>query len=422
MAIKKDPVDVVVVGLGWAGSIMSIEQAKEGLSVVALERGHDRTNADWAYPKPADELANSVRHQLMQKPKQAAVTVRRTLNEVALPNRKLGAFLPGDGVGGAGLHWTGVLMRPRPTDLQLKTFADQAFGKGVLQKDMQLQDFGVSWEELEPHYDFFEKVCGASGQAGNVNGKVIEGGDPFEGQRSNAYPLPPLEDSLSSSMFRKAATNLGYHVFPNPSANVSQAWTNPYGMQLAPCNFCGFCSNYACLNYSKASPQTTIPDALKQHDNFEYRTQANVIRVDLNDDKTTAKGVTYIDAAGNEVFQPAKLVILSSFSLNNVRLMLLSGIGKPYDPVTGEGVVGRNYAYQLGAALHLYYKDLEFNPFATAGANGRMFNDFSPGTFDSAPMGFIGGAKIHGSQPTGTRFRTRSRPARRSGAQAGNRR
>ena len=33
-----------------------------------------------------------------------------------------------------------------------------------------------------------------------------------------------------------------------------------------------------------------------------------------------------------EFFQPADLVILSSFQTNNVRMMLLSGIGKPYDP------------------------------------------------------------------------------------------
>ena len=49
---------------------------------------------------------------------------------------------------------------------------------------------------------------------------------------------------------------------------------------------------------------------------------------------------------GREFEQPAKLVIVGMFALNNVRMLLLSGIGKPYDPATGKGVVGRNYAYQ----------------------------------------------------------------------------
>ncbi|MGI4984046.1 MAG: GMC family oxidoreductase [Janthinobacterium lividum] len=402
MAINKDPVDVVIVGLGWTGSIMSIELAKAGLKVVALERGDDRTNVDFAYPKAADELRFGVRHKLMQRPKQSAVTVRQNIAQVALPTRVLGAFLPGDGVGGAGLHWTGQLMRPRPTDLTLGTFAREHYGKGQLPEDMRIQDFGVTYDELEPHFDFFEKVCGLSGQAGNVRGRIIDGGDPFEGARSNPYPLPPLEDSLSSSMFEKAARNLGYHPFPNPSAAVSRPWTNPYGMQLGPCNYCGFCSFYACVNFSKATPQTTILDAVKLLPNYEYRVNSNVIRVDLHDDKKTAKGVTYIDAAGQEVFQPARIVVLASFSLNNVRLMLLSGIGKPYDPVTDTGVVGRNYAWQMGSGMHLYFKNLEFNPFASAGTTGKMFNDFSPGTFDSTALGFIGGAKLHGSQPTGS--------------------
>ncbi len=48
--------------------------------------------------------------------------------------------------------------------------------------------------------------------------------------------------------------------------------------------------------------------------------------------------------------QPADLVLLCAFSFFNVRMMLLSGIGKPYDPQTGQGVVGRNYAYQTTSA------------------------------------------------------------------------
>ncbi|GHB34124.1 GMC family oxidoreductase [Salinicola rhizosphaerae] len=406
MAKQQPRVDAVIVGLGWTGSIMGMELTDAGLNVLALERGADRTNEDFAYPKPADELEYGIRHTMMQKPKQSAVTIRRNLDERALPQRKLGAFLPGDGVGGAGAHWTGVLIRPTPTDLQLKTFADQAFEPGVLQEDMQIQDFGVTWDELEPHFTFFEKVCGQSGTTGNLNGSIKEGGDPFEGPRSEPYPLPALQDTQNTEMFEKAAKQLGYHPFPNPSANVSRAWTNPYGMQLGPCNYCGFCSRYGCLNYSKASPQTCILNALKQRSNFAYRTNANVTRVELAPDGKTATGVTYIDDNGEEIFQPADMVILASYSLNNVRLMLNSGIGQMYDPIARTGTVGRNYAYQIGGGINLYFDDIEFNPFATAGATGKMFNDFSPGNFDSAQYGFIGGAKMHSSQASGTPIKT----------------
>ncbi|WP_069264085.1 GMC family oxidoreductase [Paraburkholderia nodosa] len=399
--ITHDAVDVVVVGLGWAGSLMSMELAQAGLKVRALERGEDRSNSDFAYPKPADQYAYAVRNKVMVTPRDGALTVRHSANDTALPTRKWGAFVPGTGVGGSGLHWTGVLIRPTPTDLKLKTYAEKAYKPGQLEAGMQVQDFPFTWDEIEPYYDFFEKVCGLSGNTGNLRGKVMEGGDPFEGPRSNPFPLPALKDTLNTSMFAATARKMGYHPFPNPSANVSRAWTNPYGCQIAPCNYCGFCSKYPCLNFSKASPQTAVLDALKRMENFSYRVKANVLRVDLHPDGKTAKGVTYADEHGNEVFQPAKIVVLAGFQFVNVRLMLLSGIGKPYDPVSGKGVVGRNYAFLSNGGATLFFKDKNFNPFATAGATGQMFNDVSPGNFDGPSLGILGGAKIHSSQSSG---------------------
>lgn len=102
--IEKPPVDVVVCGLGWAGSLMSIELAKAGLRVHALEKGPDRDYDEFAYPKPADEYAYAVRNKVMTKPSDSAVTVRYTHHDVALPTRKWGAFVPGGGVGGSGMH------------------------------------------------------------------------------------------------------------------------------------------------------------------------------------------------------------------------------------------------------------------------------------------------------------------------------
>lgn len=400
--LNKKEVDVVVVGLGWAGSLMSIELAMAGLTVRALEKGPERDYAEFAYPKPADEYAYAVRNKVMTTPAESAVTVRYNMDQTALPTRKWGAFVPGGGVGGSGLHWTGVLIRPTPTDLKLKTYADQAYKPGILAEEMRIMDFPFTWDEIEPYFDKFERICGQSGNTGNLRGKILEGGDPFEGPRSNPYPLPALEDTLNNAMFAEAAKKLGYHPFPNPSAAVPRAWTNPYGNQIAPCNYCGYCSKYPCLNYSKASPQTAVMDALKRMDNFSYEVNANVLKVVLHDDKKTAKGVIYIDEQGNECFQPAKIVVLSSFQLYNVHLMLLSGIGKPYNPITEEGVVGRNYAFLSNGGATLFFKDKNFNPFATSGPTGQMFNDISPGNFDGPGLGFIGGAKIHSSQATGT--------------------
>ena len=39
--------------------------------------------------------------------------------------------------------------------------------------------------------------------------------------------------------------------------------------------------------------------------------------------------------------QPAGVVIVAGWTLNSVRLLLLSKVGEPYDPATGKGTLGR---------------------------------------------------------------------------------
>jgi len=72
--LTNDDVDVVIVGLGWAGSIMAIELARAGLKVRALERGPDRPPEDFAYPKPADQYAYAIRNKVFATPREAALT------------------------------------------------------------------------------------------------------------------------------------------------------------------------------------------------------------------------------------------------------------------------------------------------------------------------------------------------------------
>ena len=94
---------------------------------------------------------------------------------------------------------------------------------------MTIQDWGVTYDELEPHYDTFEYLCGTSGTAGNLRGQIQEGGNPFEGPRSRPYPTPAQPQPFSHTLFAKAARELGYKPFPQPSGNLSQAYTNPLG-------------------------------------------------------------------------------------------------------------------------------------------------------------------------------------------------
>ena len=394
MATRMKPVDVVLVGFGWTASIIAQELTEEGLQVLALERGADRaTVPDFATTHIQDELKYAVRGGLFQAPVRETMSFRNTSDQVALPMRRLGSFRPGAGVGGAGVHWNGQTWRFLPDDFVMRSHVEERYGADFVPEDVTIQDWGVTYDELEPYYDRFEYLCGVSGKAGNLDGRTQAEGNPFEGARSREYPLPPLERSAGSLMFDKAARELGYHPFAAPAANASRPYKNPLGVQMGQCTYCGFCEWFGCGNYSKASPQTTILPVLLKKDNFSYRTGCDVTQVVLDNTGRKAKGVLYYDLEGREYEQPAQLVILCAYAQHNVHLLLLSGIGQPYDPVSDTGVTGRNYAYQITSSVDAFVDEL-INPYMGAGALGQAIDEFNGDNFDHGPEGFMGGGYI----------------------------
>jgi gluconate 2-dehydrogenase alpha chain len=396
MATKLKPVDAVCIGFGWTGAIVAAELAKAGRTVLGLERGEFRdTNPDFTVPHVHDELGYAVRYKLFQDAARETVTFRNNVRQSALPVRQFGSFLPGEGLGGAGVHWNGATFRFQEWDFQTRSRSEARYGKGFIEPDCTSQDWGLTYHDLEPHYDFFEKVCAISGKAGNLHGKKQPGGNPFEGPRSSEYPNPPMQSTYSMQLFQDAAKRLGYHPYPLPSANAENPYTNPYGITTGACAYCGYCERFGCEMSAKASMQTTILPFLRKQKGFELRTNAKVLRIELDSTRKRATGVTYVDAQGREFFQPAEIVFLTAFAFNNVRMLLVSQIGRPYDPATGKGVVGRNYAYQLNTGATLFFGSGKlFNPFMGAGALGTVIDDFNGDNFDHRDLGFIGGADI----------------------------
>ncbi len=403
MATQMKRVDAVLVGGGLTASVLGKELAEAGYSVVALERGPMRkTIPDFQSPPMHDELKHSVRHSLMEDPSVDTLSFRNFPDQKPLPMRQLGSFLPGEGVGGAMVHWNGQTWRFQPSWFELKSWTEENYGKNFLADEVTIQDFGITYDELEPYLSFFEHVCGTGGLPCVVDGKRLEGGNPFEGPRSRPYPNPPMKQSYSGALFEKGAKSLGYKPFPVPSSNVTRHYTNQFGMEFKPCMYCGFCETYGCEHFSKASPNIAILPAALASPNFELRPWSYVLRVEWDRKSKMATGVTYVDASGREVFQPAGLVALCAFAHHNPILMLRSGIGQPYDPRTRAGTVGRNYTYQTMTGVSIYYdSSVRINPFMGAGALGTAINDFNNGSFDHSGLGFVGGAYIAAYQTTG---------------------
>lgn len=369
------PVDVVIVGSGWAGMVMAKEIAtRTSLSVLVLERGGPFRGYD-AYGEEMDEVDTFIRMRRAPSPADGLFTTRASYRDRANPIRQYKDFAPvGTGMGGSSDHWGATSPRLLPESFSIASHLKALHGASKLPPNIAIQDFGISWEDIEPRYIRAEEMMGTSGKAGNLNGRKIDGGNIFEGPRSKEFPNPPHPMPYAPLLFAKAAKELGYHPFPMPSSTLSQPYTSPDGISRAPCQYCGHCSLFGCMVGAKASPNFTLLPILQKKRNFAVRTHCQVRRVVHKDGR--ALGVRYVDASGKEFMQPAENVVLAAWVFNNARLLMLSGIGEQYDPVTGEGTLGKNPAYAVSAVLE-FFLDKPQNIFMGSGGLAMGIGDFS---------------------------------------------
>src|SRR5690625_5444722 len=106
-----------------------------------------------------------------------------------------------------------------------------------------------------------------------------------------------------------------------PSANLSEQYENPDGETIQACQYCGFCERFGCEYGAKSTPNVTVIPTAEKTGNFELRTESNVVEILHENGK--ARGVIYVDVkTGEEFEQPADVVVLTSYTLNNTRLLL----------------------------------------------------------------------------------------------------
>ncbi|MGI7415768.1 GMC family oxidoreductase [Campylobacter jejuni] len=390
MAEVLKKVDVVTVGAGWTGGIVAAELTKAGLNVLSLERGHMQSTENFNFIH--DEWRYGINYGLMQDCSKDTVTFRHDPSGLALPYRKMGSFLLGNNVGGAGVHWNGWTFRFMPYDFEIQTLSKQRYGN-KLGNDYTLQDWGVTYKDMEPYYDRFEKTCGVSGEPNPLAEKM----GAF---RSSPYPQEPLENTKMLKRFESAAKSSNLHTYRLPASNSKGGYTNPDGQDLAPCQYCAYCERFGCEYGAKASPLNTVIPKAMSTGKYTIRTYSNVTQILKKDGKVT--GVKFVDTRTmKEYIQPADIVVLTSYMFNNAKLLMVSNIGEQYDPKTAKGTLGRNYCYQMNMGTTAFF-DEQFNTFMGSGALGTTSDDFNGDNFDHSREKFLHGAMIYSVQ-LGTR-------------------
>jgi gluconate 2-dehydrogenase alpha chain len=385
MAQRLKKTDVVVIGLGAAGGMAALGLTGHGLEVIGLEAGPWRAMKDF----PSDEIRNDIRNW-MGNPKfnQEIPTSRMHASQVAQPT--VGGALMMNGVGGSTVHYTCQSWRFLPWNFRMRSETIKRYGASAIPHNALVEDWPVSYDDLEPYYDKVEYEIGVSGRAGNLKGKVTGQGNDLEGPRSREYPLPPLRWSGYNQLAFDSAKKTGWHPFRGPAAIHSQPYKGG-----AACQYCGFCTQNGCHTNAKGSLfLNAIPEAQKH--GLKVVPNARVVEIQV-DHAGRATGVEYV-MGGQKYVQPASLVILAGYVYENSRLLLLSkSKAFPKGLSNNHGQVGKGYMSHGFVIGNAYFDGRRLNRFSGPGAQYVCLDDWDADNFDHKDLGFIGGGDLETS-------------------------
>ncbi len=146
-------------------------------------------------------------------------------------------------MGGTALHWGTHARRFLPWDFETRSRTIERYGKSMIPEDCTSQDWGITYDELEPYYDQFEHLYGVGGKAGNLQRR-----DPARRQSVRRPALarvsePAVAHDLRGHDVRQGLRGAGLQaVHVNPIAAQTQAYMNPYKLMLGQCIRGGFCT------------------------------------------------------------------------------------------------------------------------------------------------------------------------------------
>ncbi len=155
----------------------------------------------------------------------------------------------------------------------------------------------------------------------------------------------------------------------------------------------GFCATGGChVDAKNSTAVTTIPRA-QSTGRFKAVTGAIATQI-MVDSQGRATGVTYL-SNGEEFFQPAKVVLLASFTYENTRLLLISkSPAFPKGLSNNHGQVGRHYlSHHQGAPVTALFP-FDIGAWYGLPAQGVAIDNWADDNWDHSGVDFIGGVNL----------------------------
>jgi len=306
--------EVLVIGAGMAGGAIAKRLTDAGIRVVCLEQGPDIKPLDLPHMSPWFELDKTRGHNVHPNVRGLLEDYPVTSDDPATSIRMVNA------VGGSANKYSGVWMRPRPSD----------FRKGT--EHGLAPDWPISYEDLAPWFDECDREMGIAGMAGDP-------GYPERSPRPN--PMIPL--GRSGKRLSQAFERLRWHWWPTDNAIVTQ----PFDGRL-PCNHCGQCVLGCPRGSMSTSANTFWPQAILN--GADLRTYARVLRLIRQQDRVA--GAEYEDLRTGRTFRvDADVVVVCANGIGTPRLLLMSELAN------SSGLLGRNLMFHPMAFVEGIFDD-----------------------------------------------------------------
>ncbi|MER7757048.1 GMC family oxidoreductase [Kitasatospora sp. NPDC097643] len=322
--------DAVVVGAGFAGSLVAHRLGAQGWRVLVLEAGRTaRPGPETAtayraagggpptsaYPHSPDAPSPDV-GDLTGHPDGGFTATGHLRQHGPLPYAS--GYLRANG--GTGLAWTGLTPRMHPED-----FRTGDLGRG--------RNWPIDYHDLEPHYRAAEQELGVAADAEEQRTAV---GLPMP--EGYAFPMRAIPASYLDRQLAGALDGRAVHdpAMPGPARLAVTGTpharnglpTRPGDPVGPPCAGSASCVP-VCPTGAKYTPLRT---QARWAAGVELRTEAVAARILADPVTGRATGVEYL-AGGATHRVDADLVVLAAHAVENARLLLLSGLANRSDQV-----------------------------------------------------------------------------------------
>ncbi|AXH10941.1 oxidoreductase [Malaciobacter halophilus] len=364
--------DICIIGSGAGAAPIAYELTKIGKKVLILEKGSIYTKDDFS----KDELAFVRKDILTPKLEDEYHTIEELTSQgwKKFPTYETGwNWWNGSLLGGSSNLMSGYFHRLKPKDFKLKTI----YGKP---KDSNIEDWPISYDDLEKYYTKVEEVVGVSGEVTNYK---------YQEPRSKQnYAFKPLKEHPITKLFDKACKELGYTSYKVPRAIISEDKNH-----RKSCYYSNFCGSYGCSSGAKSGAMSSlIIDALKTN-NLTIKANSFVYKLSSNKSKVT-KAHFYTKNQQKQTVQ-AKIFIVAAQAVETSRLLLNSKNSfYPNGIANSSKQVGKNMIFSgggIGSAEFTQNNDLTYEELFTQGlfVNRALKDWYYTSSFKGGTIDFL---------------------------------